>query len=214
MLTDAKVRALKAKPKPYKVSDSGGLHILVMPSGTKAWRQAYRYAGKQRTAAHGIYPQVSLSDARARRDDTKRLLRQGQDPGAVVKAERAAIVNAAAATFRAVANEWFQRKMVAERKSESTLARAQWLIDILNEGIGDRVLSEIEAPDLLPVLRRVRSARTPRNRQTAASYGRRHFPIRNRRRRLQAQSGGRFGRRVDQCHFNAAPRHHRSRRCR
>ena len=155
MLTDAKVRSLKPKAKPYKASDSGGLHVLVMPSGSKLWRQAYRYAGKQRTAAHGVYPQVSISEARARRDDAKRLLRQGQDPGVVVKAEKAAEIAKANSSFSAVGVEWKQRKIVAERKSASTLAKTEWLLGILNDGIGSRPLAEIEAPEVLDLLRRV-----------------------------------------------------------
>ena len=155
MLTDAKVRALKPAEKPFKISDGGGLYILVQPSGSKLWRMAYRFRGRQKTAAFGIYPAVSLADARARRDDAKRQLRSGEDPGAVVKAEKQAVIAATANTFRAVGADWLQRKMVNEGKSESTLHRTRWLLGILNDGIGDRLLSEIEATDLLDVLRRV-----------------------------------------------------------
>jgi integrase len=126
-----------------------------MPSGSKLWRQAYRYAGKQRTAAHGVYPQVSISEARARRDDAKRLLRQGQDPGAVVKAEKAAEVAKANSSFSTVGAEWKQRKIVAEKKSASTLAKTEWLLGILNDGIGSRPVAEIEAPEVLDLLRQV-----------------------------------------------------------
>jgi integrase len=152
MLTEVKVRALKAKDAPYKVADGGGLHLLVQPSGSKLWRMAYRYRGRQKTAAFGIYPAVSLAVARERREDAKRLLRLDQDPGAAVKAAKVAI---ATTTFRVVSAEWMERKMVAEGRSKSTLARTRWLLDILNEGIGDKMLGEIEAPDILELLRRI-----------------------------------------------------------
>jgi integrase len=155
MLTDAQVRALKPKETPFKVADGAGLYLLVQPNGSKLWRMAYRFVGKQKTLYFGIYDTVSLSDARARRDDAKRQLRSGEDPGAVVKAKKAAVVAATANTFRAVAADWFQKKMVKEGKSPSTLNKSRWVFGILNDGIGDRPINEIEAPDLLAVLRRV-----------------------------------------------------------
>jgi integrase len=155
MLTDVKVRALKPKERPSKVSDGGGLHILIQPSGSKLWRMAYRFRGKQKTAAFGVYPAVSLSEARVRRDDAKRQLRSGEDPGAVVGAEKLAVVAATADTFAAVAADWLQKRMIKENKSKSTLDRARWLLGILNDAIGNRQINEIEATELLQVLRRV-----------------------------------------------------------
>jgi integrase len=158
VLTDAKIRAIKPRAKPFKVSDGGGLHVLIQRSGSKLWRMAYRFQGRQRTAAFGIYPAVSLSDARARRDDAKRQLRSGEDPGAVVRAEKQAVIAATANTFNAAAKEWFDRKLVKEKKSASTLARADWLLRMLDDGIGERPLNEITAPELLRVLRKAEAA--------------------------------------------------------
>jgi integrase len=155
MLTDAQVRAQKPRETTFKVSDSGGLFLQVQPNGSRLWRMAYRFQGKQKTAAFGIYPAVSLSDARARRDRAKLQLRAGEDPGAVVKAEKAAVVAASANTFAAVAADWFQTKMVKEGKSKSTLRRTDWLLDILNKDMGDQQINEIEAPELLVVLRKI-----------------------------------------------------------
>ena len=75
-LTDAKVRNAKAGRRPRKLSDGGGLFLLVQPGGSKLWRVAYRFAGKQKTLALGVYPAVSLADARSGRDQAKRLLAQ------------------------------------------------------------------------------------------------------------------------------------------
>jgi integrase len=155
MLTDKAVRNLKPKSTPYKVSDSGGLHVLVQPSGSKLWRMAYRFEAKQRTLAFGVYPATSLIEARDRRDDAKRKLRQGEDPGKIVKAEKLAVIAATANTFSAIGEEWKQRKLVKEKKSRSTLARTDWLLHKLNNGIGDRPINEVTAPELLKILRKV-----------------------------------------------------------
>jgi integrase len=172
-LTDAKVRAEKPKEAPLKISDGGGLYVLIQPSGSKLWRMGYRVAGRQKTLAFGIYPDVSLADARARRDEARLKLRQGVDPSIVVKAEKLAVAATTANTFRAVAADWFQKKMVKEGKSPSTLKKSRWVQGILNDGIGDRAINEIEAPELLVVLRRVEAqgkyATVKRLRSTASA---------------------------------------------
>jgi hypothetical protein len=155
MLTDTRIKAAKPGTSPFKVADSGGLHLLVTPAGGRLWRQAYRFNGRQKTLSFGSYPDVSLAEARARREAAKKLLRQGIDPGAVVKVEKQAKVAATANTFEAVAAEWMQKKMVAEGKSPATLRRAEWLLATLNEGLGNKVLSTVEAPELLAVLRKI-----------------------------------------------------------
>jgi integrase len=152
-LTDAKVKAIRPAAKPLKVSDGGGLFLLVQPTGSKLWRMAYRFDHKQRTAAFGIYPDVSLATARSLREEVKKALRAGQDPAVTGRAQKAA--KAGARTFRAVAGEWEQRKMIAEGRSASTLHRTRWLLGMLNAGIGDKPISEIEPPELLNVLRKV-----------------------------------------------------------
>jgi integrase len=161
VITDTEIKALRPKAKPYKVSDSGGLHILVMPEssklpkGSKLWKCAYRFAGRQKTLSFGSYPDVSLADARARREAAKLQLRQGIDPGHIIKAEKQAVVAARTSTFRAVADEWLDRKLIKQRRSASTIRRARRLLGVLKNTIGDRQLTEIEAPELLDVLRRV-----------------------------------------------------------
>jgi integrase len=157
-LSDAAIRRIKSAPKPVKKSDGFGLYLLVQPNGSRLWRMNYAFAGRQRTLAFGAYPEVSLSEARERRDAAKRQLRDGSDPGVVVKVEKRAAAASIANSFRAVSAEWYKRKMVAEHKSPATLRRAEWLLATLNEGIGDLGMSEIEAPLLLDVLRRVEAA--------------------------------------------------------
>jgi integrase len=164
VLTGTEIRGLKPKSKPYKVSDSGGLHVLVMPEssrlpkGSKLWKCSYRFAGRQKTLSFGAYPDVGLGDARARREAAKLQLRQGIDPGRIVKAEKQAIVAATANTFSAVSDEWLQKKMIGEHKADSTIKRARALLEILKASIGNRPLAEIEPLELLGILRRVEAA--------------------------------------------------------
>jgi integrase len=153
-LTDTRLRALKAGDTPYKRADSLGLYVLVPSNGAKLWRLDYAFAGKRKTMALGAYPVVSLHEARESRDAAKKLLRQGLDPGAVAK-QKKAVERQAITTFEVVATDWLEKKMVKEKKSKSTLDRARWLLGILNDGIGDRPIGEIEAPELLEVLRKV-----------------------------------------------------------
>jgi integrase len=160
MLTDTEIKGLKPKAKPHKVSDSGGLHLLIMPptdklpKGSKLWKLAYRFAGRQKTLSFGSYPSVGLADARGRRELAKAQLRQGEDPGHIVKVEKQAAITATGNIFSAVGEEWKQRKIIKEKKSESTIARTDWLLRMLNADIGDRPINEVTAPELLKVLRK------------------------------------------------------------
>src|SRR5882724_4985127 len=95
-LTDLKCRNAKSAAKAKKLSDGGGLHLLVTTEGAKYWRMAYRWHGKQRTLAIGVYPTVGLAVARQARDEAKRLLMSGADPSATKKErKRAAKLSAA-----------------------------------------------------------------------------------------------------------------------
>lgn len=85
MLTDAKVRTAKSRPKSYKLADANRLALLVTPSGSKLWRWNYTFDGKNKTMAFGAYPLVSLSDARAKRDEAYSTLCEGRDPSVARK---------------------------------------------------------------------------------------------------------------------------------
>jgi hypothetical protein len=101
------VRNAKPREKPYKLSDSKGLYLQVEPSGSKLWRLKYRFNGTERRLAFGIYPNVTLSRARERQSEARRVLDEGIDPGELKKQARRATVVADANTFEAVAREWF-----------------------------------------------------------------------------------------------------------
>jgi len=130
------------------------MYLLVSPDGARYWRLDYRFAGKRRTLALGVYPGVTLSTARARREDARALLAKEIDPSAVKKANKRATKLASENTFEAVAREWIanQRNRLAPRYSALLLARLE--ADIFPQ-IGSRPVVEIDAPELLEALRKV-----------------------------------------------------------
>lgn len=103
-LTDIKVRTAKPTDKQYKLTDGSGMHLLVHPNGSKYWRLQYRFDGKQKMLALGVYPDVSLADARTRRDDARNLLANNIDPGDKKKSDK--IEQEEARTFEQLAVEW------------------------------------------------------------------------------------------------------------
>lgn len=154
-LTELQVKNAKPRATEYKLSDGLGLHLLVTPSGGKLWRLQYLFGGKQKSIAFGAYPSVSLASARSRRDEAKDQLAKGIDPGAVKRAQKAAVVSASANSFEVVAREWF-----GEFEKTWTEGHALTIITRLEQNvfpwIGARPIGDIEAPELLVVLRRIK----------------------------------------------------------
>jgi integrase len=155
-LTDTQIRTLKANARPRKISDGGGLHLLVTPHGSRLWRLAYRFGAKQKLLAFGQYPAVSLADARARRDTAKRAIAEGVDPSQRARDDKRAMLAKHANTFERIAGE-FLKKMEREEKSDATLAKKRWLLDMARGDLGNRPIEEITAADILVTLRRVES---------------------------------------------------------
>ena len=154
-LSDMKVQRTKAKDKSFALFDGGGLFLLVTPSGGKLWRFKYRYNGKPKLLAFGTYPEISLLDARKRRDDARRLLANNVDPGAVRKAQKQAKIEEAE-TFEVIAREWqerFKSKWQGEY-ADKIMRRLELNVFPM---IGSRPIKDIKAPELLTVLRRVES---------------------------------------------------------
>ena len=108
MLTDAKVRNAKPGPKALKLFDDRGLYLEVAPSGGKWWRLKYRFQGTEKRLSLGVYPDVTLKDARERRDEARKLIANGMDPSEARKAEKAE-AQADAVTFELVAREWHEK---------------------------------------------------------------------------------------------------------
>ncbi|MEO7787727.1 MAG: integrase arm-type DNA-binding domain-containing protein, partial [Sphingomicrobium sp.] len=156
MLNDAKIRAAKPQDKPYKVTDSHRLYLLVNPSGSKLWKWGYSYDGKQRTLHFGVHPRISLLDARVRRDEASALLSEGRDPGIVRKLLVGANLEAGRQTFERVAREWYDNT-----KPRWALVHANDVIRSLERdvfpAIGNLPIGELNAPIVLAVLREIES---------------------------------------------------------
>lgn len=153
-LTDTQIRGLRPTQSPTKHSDGGGLHLLVSPAGGKLWRLSYRHGGKQKTLAFGAYPAVSLSDARRKRDDAKRLLAKDVDPAHQARVDKAYRLALTANTFAAIADE-FLAKVEREGKADATLTKKRWLLGMAKVALGDRPIAEISAAEILAPLRQV-----------------------------------------------------------
>jgi len=152
-LTDFAIKAAKGKAKPYKMADGGGLYLLVKSDSGRYWRLDYRLHAKRKTLAFGVYPQVSLADARAARQDARSLVRQGIDPSAQKRIDALAARVTAANTFKLVAEE-YKEKRRREGVSAITLAKLEWLLaEYLYPSLGDRPIEEIEPPEVLEALR-------------------------------------------------------------
>lgn len=152
-LTDMKCRNAKPGPALRKISDGGGLQLWVQPTGARLWRLAYRFAGKQKLLAFGVYPTISLADARQGRDDAKRLLAAGVDPSEAKKQAKA-IQSEVGDTFRVIAEEYVS-KLRREGRADTTIIKIEWLLSFSYPTLGSRSIKEIGAPDILRVLRDV-----------------------------------------------------------
>lgn len=154
MLTNIEILALRPRDKSYKVADGLGLYIQVQPTGSILWRFKYRFYGIERKLCFGSYPEVSLKEARALRDEARGKVATGIDPAAVRRKAKLEAAMSASDTFRAIADE-FIAKMKREGKSEATLKKANWFRDLLDRDIGHRPISEITSEELLHSIRRV-----------------------------------------------------------
>jgi integrase len=153
-LTDLAIRRIKGADRPYKLADSNGLYLLVQPNGSRLWRHKFRFAGKEKSLAYGQYPEVSLAEARERRDDARRLLRRGVDPAAKRReAKRDARISAAAA-FEAVAREWHEIMSDSWTDNHAGYVMRRLEADAFPT-LGARPVIEVTASEVLDVLRKV-----------------------------------------------------------
>jgi integrase len=150
-LTDKQCQA-KARQALEKRSDGGGLQLWVDAKGSRLWRLAYRFGGKQKLLALGSYPVISLAEARERRTDAKKLLAAGVDPGA---ARRLAKLKAKSAETFDVAAAEYLAKLEREGRRASTLSKVRWLLGFASPTLGDRPLDDILPADVLSVLKPV-----------------------------------------------------------
>jgi integrase len=150
MLTNAVISGSKPREKPFKLSDGDGLFLLVTPAGKRWWRLKFRVHGKEKLLSLGIFPDVTLKQARDRRDDARRDLANGIDPSAKRRTEKLASGD----TFEAIAREWFEKFSAnwVEGYSSKVIRRLEICVF---PWVGAMPISQIKAPDLLACLRRV-----------------------------------------------------------
>ena len=153
-LTAVSIRSAKPEAKVRRLFDGGGLYLEIAPSGGKYWRFKYRFAGKEKRISLGVYREVTLKEARDKRDAAKRLLSDGIDPSAARKRQKTAQRQAASNTFEAVALEWQLKHGTGWSMSHTTRTRELLKRDLC-PWLGAQPIVQIQAPDLLSVLRRI-----------------------------------------------------------
>lgn len=151
-LSDAKVRNAKPKNRPYKIADGEGLFLVIMPSGSKYWRLRYFIAGKEKLLALGVYPEISLGDARDRRAQARKLLAAGKDPSEAKQDVKRLNALRSANAFETVAREWYEKRTHewAPQSAKTMLARLEQ--HILPK-LGERPVTEITPPEVLAMAR-------------------------------------------------------------
>jgi hypothetical protein len=154
LLTDTKVKNAKAGERPYKLGEGGWLYLLVKPSNAKLWRMAYRFGGREKLLSLGVYPEVSLKDAREKRNAERERLRRGFDPSEARKLERLTQATEAATTFRVVAEEYLARQG-ARKRADATQVKNRWLLEQSYPALGNRPIASIKAAEVLAVLKGV-----------------------------------------------------------
>jgi integrase len=152
-LTDVAIQKIKPQAKPFKVFDTEGLFLLVKPNGSKLWRLKYRYRGKEKLLALGVYPLITLKEARQRRDEERKKLAHHIDPAANRKATKAAWNDSQANTFEIVAREWIASRTPIWTPSNTTKTTRRLEMDAF-PWFGSRPIAEITAPELLAALRK------------------------------------------------------------
>ncbi|BBL58498.1 tyrosine-type recombinase/integrase [Methylomonas koyamae] len=153
-LTDTAIRNAKPNPdKAYKLQDEKGLYLLVNPNGAKYFRYNYRFSGKRKTLALGVYPNTTLKDAREKRDTAKKQLEGGIDPGENKKAVKQAKAENASNGFEVIAREWGTKKV--ETWSEKNNRSKRMLERNVFPWLGSRPITEILPKDILACLRRI-----------------------------------------------------------
>jgi hypothetical protein len=156
-LTDKTCKNSKPKDKTYKVSDGHGLYLQIEPTGAKYWRYKYRFLGKQKTLAVGVYPEITLAEARSQREEARKLLIKGIDPCLERKKRKLEAVLSSGSSFEEVAREWHEnnRNKWVQHHANDILHRLEKYIF---PHIGSMPISKIESMSLLSVLKEMQKS--------------------------------------------------------
>lgn len=150
-LSDTACRNAKGSEKPYKLSDSGGLYLLVKPNGSRLWHLKYRYNGKERKLSLGPYPEVSLAEARAGRDKARKLLAEHQDPSLAKQEDKRLAMASAASTFEGLAREWHAKHSARWSANHAATIMRRLEMDVF-PFIGNLPIKDISTPRLAMVI--------------------------------------------------------------
>lgn len=153
-LTDTAIRNTKPAATPRKLADAKSLYLLLQPSGARYWRMDYRHAGKRKTLALGVYPEVTLREARDKRDAARKLLADGLDPAEVRQVAKARQQAQAEDSFETIAREWANRHLAARSESHRTRVIRRLEREVF-PFLGCKPIASITAPDVLAVLRKI-----------------------------------------------------------
>lgn len=148
------ITAARPKERPFKLADGDGLHLMVQPSGSKLWRFRYRFAGVEKMLALGTYPATTLAEARAKRDDARKLIEAGSDPSVQKKLTRLAAEAASRNTFKSIAAEHVAN-LKDNGASPVTAEKHRWLLEDVAASIANRPITDITSAELLELLKRV-----------------------------------------------------------
>lgn len=161
-LTDVAVRQAKPAAKPYKMADGAGLYLLVTPAGGKLWRLKYRLAGKEKLMAFGGYPEVSLAEARRRRDEAREQIAASKDPSREKRRAKLRQQAEGMNTFAVISAEYCakRKKDGAGGWSPATAKRSEYLLSRLNPDLGSLPIGEIEPSDILAAVRKIEAKGT------------------------------------------------------
>lgn len=153
-LNDMQIRRAKPEAKAYTLGDGQGLSLLVEPNGSKSWRFRYRYAGKPKMISLGVYPTITLADARSRRDEARKLVAEGKNPSEVRKEQKLALQTESENAFEKIAREWHQQKSTKWSAGYASDIMEAFKNDIFPY-VGTRPVGEIKPLELLNVLRKI-----------------------------------------------------------
>ncbi|KMV94426.1 hypothetical protein HMPREF9693_04457 [Klebsiella oxytoca 10-5249] len=153
-LNDMQIRRAKPEVKAYTLGDGQGLSLLIEPNGSKSWRFRYRFAGKPKMISLGVYPTITLADARSRRDDARKLVAEGKNPSEVRKEQKIALQTESESAFEKIATEWHQMKSAKWSEGYASDIMEAFQNDIFPY-VGTRPVGEIKPLELLNVLRKI-----------------------------------------------------------
>ena len=153
-LNDMQIRRAKPEAKAYTLGDGQGLSLLIEPNGSKSWRFRYRFAGKPKMISLGVYPTITLADARSRRDDARKLVAEGKNPSEARKEQKIALQTESESAFEKIATEWHQMKSAKWSEGYASDIMEAFQNDIFPY-VGTRPIGEIKPLELLNVLRKI-----------------------------------------------------------